>query len=211
MRSDLVPRAPRAIGDAQPPARQSLVGTFTPVKGAELLARAQAALEAPPKQALIAAAPSPPPVTRAERVKLPMHCSARGVPYVVIAERRGDELRFVDHERPPPGPGGAARLPGRLSGQYRIEAKGWACPLCASAEAVWLCECERMNGAMHCHGTSGGRFHCACGRFEEREFVNVKTVEVRGASVAATPDAGRSGSSREQPQLKQVPYERRHR
>jgi hypothetical protein len=213
MNSDLVPR-PRQAPEAVAPRKDQPAGRpLDPAKGAQLLARAQAAIEAPPKQTLLAAAPPPPPAPRAERVKLPMHCSARGVPYVVIAERRGDEsrgyeLRFVGHEMPQPGTGGTSRLPGRLSGQYRIEAKGWACPLCANTDAVWLCECERMNGAMHCHGTSGGRFHCACGRFEEREFVNVKTVEVRGASVAATPDAGRSGSPHGQPQLKQVSYER---
>jgi hypothetical protein len=105
---------------------------------------------------------------------------------------------------PQAGPGGAPRLPGRLEGRYRIDAASWVCPLCANAGGVWLCDCERMNGAMHCLGSAGGRYRCACGRAEEREFVNVQTVEVRGASVAATPGGARSGP--QQPQLKQVSH-----
>jgi hypothetical protein len=205
MSNDLVARARQALQPAAPRGTQP-AGALDPAKGAKLLARAQAAISAPPKQALVAAHP-PPPTPRAELVKVPVTCSAGGGSYVVVAERRGDELRFVGHEMPP-GPGGAPRLPGRLSGEYRIDRKGWACPLCANTDGVWLCECERMNGAMHCSGNSGGRYRCACGRLEEREFVNVKTIEVRGASVAATPDTGRSGSQRGQPQFKQVSYER---
>lgn len=206
MSSDLVPRAQKALGPAAPRKDQP-AGLFNSAKGSELLARAQAAIAAPSKQTLISTPPPVPPAPRAEQVKLPMHCSARGASYVVLAERRGDELRFVGHEMPQPGPGGAPRLPGRLSGRYRVEAKGWVCPLCAHT-GVWLCECEPMKGALHCRGTSSGRFHCACGRFEEREFVTAKSVEVRGTSVAATPEQTRSGSPHGQPQFKQVSHER---
>jgi hypothetical protein len=178
MSNDLVARARRNLADVQP------AKPVDPGKGKELLARARAKIEA--KQTLVAAPPSEP---RAERVKLMMTCSARGLSYVVIAERRGDELRFVGHEMSAPGQG-SARVPGRLSGRYRIEAQGWACPVCGNADAVWLCDCERMNGAMHCHGNSRGWYHCACGQAEQREFVKVDAVTVRGVAVAATPDTG---------------------
>jgi hypothetical protein len=199
MNSDLVARTKQALG---------AVKTTHDAKGKELLERAQAVIEAPAKQTLVAA---PPPEPQVERVKVPMTCSASGTSYVVIAERRGDELRFVGHEIPPPGPGGAARLPERLSGRYHIAANGWACPLCRNTDAVWLCNCERMNGAMHCNGAAGGRYHCACGRVEAREFVSVEMIEVRGAAVAAATNM-RSTSPRPaqqvQPQSKQVTYGR---
>ena len=110
MSSDLVARARQALGPVAPRKDQE---ALDPARGAALLARARALIEAPPQQTLVAA--PPPREVSAERVKLPMTCSARGVSYVVIAERRGDELRFVGHEIPQPGPGGAPRLPGRLS------------------------------------------------------------------------------------------------
>jgi hypothetical protein len=137
-----------------------------------------------------------------------MTCGARGQTYVVIAERREDTLRFVGNEMPRSGKAGPARMPGLLSGQYHIEANGWRCPLCQNADAIWFCDCERMKGAMHCHGSSRGVYRCACGRAEPREFVSVKHTEVRGASVAAMPEQKRSGVQHGQPQLKQVSHER---
>lgn len=202
MTNDLVVRARQALGPAAP---RDLQPAKPVDAAAELLARARTAIAAPPKQVLVAA---PPPAPPAERVRLPMTCSARGGSYVVIAERRGDELRFVGHEPLQPGPGGAQRLPARLSGTYNIDMKGWTCPLCHSAETVWFCGCAAMNGAMHCVGTSGGRHHCACGRFEERHFAPAEKFEVRGASVAATPGKLRPGPQHGQPQPKQVSYER---
>jgi hypothetical protein len=196
MNSDLVAKTRQALGAVK----------TRDAKGAALIDRANAVISAPAKQTLVAA---PPPEPQVERVKLPMTCSASGASYVVIAERRGDELRFVGHEIPPPGPGGAARLPGRLSGRYHIAANGWACPLCRNTDAVWLCNCERMNGAMHCHGSDAGRYRCACGRVEAREFVSLETVEVRGSAVAATTNTRSPGSrpaQQVQPQFKQVTY-----
>jgi hypothetical protein len=199
MGNDVLTRAGRALEpagsrDIQP------AGRVDPAKGRELLARATAAIAPSPKQqqTLI----SEPP--RVERVRLPMTCSARGVSYVVIAERRGDELRFVGHEFPPPGSGRAPQLPGLLSGQYQIETTGWACPLCASND-VWSCSCGPMNGALHCCGTAGGRSHCACGKFESRELVTVDAVDVRGAWVAAR--AGQSRQDHPHSQLRQISYE----
>lgn len=206
MGNDLVARARQASGPVAVRKDQPASAPVDPAKGAELRARVRTAISAPPKQTLVAAPPPAPP--HAERVKLPMTCSARGASYVVIAERRGDELRFVGHEMPQPGPGDAApRLPGRLSGQYHLNTNGWACPLCSDAAGVWLCACEPMNGALHCHGASGGRYHCACGRIEEREFTTASTVEVRGTAVAATPQQT-TRTQHAQPQLKQVSYER---
>jgi len=138
-----------------------------------------------------------------------MMCSARGRSYLVIAERRGNELRFIGHEMPAPGPGGAAQPPGLLSGQYRIDAKGLVCPLCRASE-LWVCNCASMNGALHCCGTDGGRHHCACGKFESRALVSVAASDVRGAAIATRPGAGPSGFRQEQPQSKflEISYER---
>jgi hypothetical protein len=172
----------------------------------DLIIRARARLraEAAPKQTLVAV---PPPVVRVERVRVPVTCSARGQSYVVIAERRSNTLRFVSHEMPQPAKGAASPMPSQLSGEYQIEANGWRCPLCGN-DAVWLCDCAAMSGAMHCCGSAGGRYRCACGRSEERDFVDVKHFAVRGRSVAATPEQARSGLQRSQPQLKQVTHDR---
>jgi hypothetical protein len=207
MANDLIARARQATGPVAPRKDQPAL-PVDPAKTSSLVARARAAVEAPPKQTLVAAAPPPPPVPRVDRVKLPMTCSARGQSYVVIAERRGSDLRFVGHELPQPGRGGTSQLPGRLSGEYRIEMNGWRCPLCQNGDAIWLCDCEAMNGAMHCHGASGGRYRCACGKHEDREFITVPKVEVRGTSVAATPEQTRTGPQRGQSQFKQVTYDR---
>jgi hypothetical protein len=174
----------------------SRASSVNPGTSSTLVARARAAIEAPP------------PMPRVERVKIPLTCSARGETYIVIAERHGNELRFVGHELPQPGNGGAFRMPGRLSGEYRIMTNGWTCPLCRNGGGVWLCDCAAMSGAMHCSGTLGGRYRCACGRSEEREFVTIAQAEVRGTSVAATPEQNRSGQQRGQSQLKQVTYDR---
>jgi hypothetical protein len=200
MKDDPLQRARQALQTVdtrrpQPPALDQS-------KGRELLARAQAAIAAPPKQPLVAT--PPPALPRAERVKLPMTCSATGRSYVEIAERRGNHLRFVGHEMPRTRQDGECQ-PGFLSGEYQIDMKDWTCPLCRHAGA-WQCSCP--HHALHCRGSSGGKYHCACGRFEEHEFVNVEKVEVRGASVAATPEPTRSGSQRGQPQFKQVSHER---
>jgi hypothetical protein len=114
MSNDLMKRAGRALESAASREVQP-AGRFDPAKGRALLARAQAALAQPakpqnasppppkPEPQTVIASPPPPSV---ERVKLPMMCSARGASYVVIAERRGNELRFIGHEMPAPGPGG---------------------------------------------------------------------------------------------------------
>ena len=78
---------------------------------------------------------------------------------------------------------------------YRIEANGWACPLCGDASGIWLCECAELNGAMHCLGTTRGQYRCACGRIEDREFASVRAAEVRGVAVGAAPRAARTASA----------------
>jgi hypothetical protein len=156
-------------------------------KGAELMASAEAALAGSVKRAM---PPMPATTPRIERVRLPMTCSARGRTYIVIAERHGDTLRFVGHEMPQGGNGPGST--DQLLGHYCIDESSWACPFCSSARGVWICECPRMDGAMHCMGTSGGRQYCACGRFEEHEFIDVEKIAVRGSSVAETPKSSAS-------------------
>jgi hypothetical protein len=171
----------------------------SPPNSAGIIARAEATLGGSIRRSAPAVAPAP----RIERVRLPMTCSAHGTAYTVIAERQGDVLRFTGHEMPQSGQGlnSAPRMSGNLSGQYRIDYGGWACPLCSTAKGVWLCDCRQMEGAMHCMGTSGGRQHCACGRFEQHEFIEIEKTAVRGSSMAAVPkaagaaDAARSSSS----------------
>jgi hypothetical protein len=205
MSNDLVVRARQALGRAAPPKDQP-AGPVDPAKGPELLARARAAISAPPKQT--PAATPPPALSQAELVKLPMTCSVRGQSFFMVAERHGDELRCVGFEMPQPGKGGAAPMPGLLSGKYHIDRNGKCCPLCGNGDAVWFCHCERMKGAMHCHGNSGGLYRCACGREEPRQFEVAKHAEVRGASVASTSEPVRSGTQHGQPQLKRVSHER---
>jgi hypothetical protein len=207
MANDLIARARQATR-AGAPRNDQPARPVDPAHASSLVARARAAIEAPPRSTLLAAAPPSPAVPRIERIKIPMTCSARGQSYVVIAERQaGDVLRFIGHEMPQAG-GGASRMPGRLDGKYNIEMNGWRCPLCQNGDAVWLCDCAAMTGAMHCHGTFGGRYRCACGKTEEREFITVPTVEVRGASVAATAGQSGSGIPRGQSPLRQVSYDR---
>lgn len=158
-----------------------------------IIARAEAALGGSIRRAAPAA-----PAPRIERVRVPMTCSARGVGYTVIAERNGDVLRFVDHEMPQRDGRGANAspvLPGHLSGQYRIDYGGWACPVCSTAKGVWMCDCRQAEGAMHCMGTSGGRQYCACGRFEQHEFIEIERTAVRGSSMAAAPKAAGAGDT----------------
>lgn len=205
MSNDLVARGPRALGPGSP-RKDRPAEPVDLAKGTKWIAEARAAIEAPSKHVLVAA---PPREARAERVKLLMTCSARGISYLALAERRGNHLRLVGHEMRQPGKDGVFQVPGHLSGEYHIEINGWRCPLCRNGDSVWLCECDRMNGALHCHGNSGGRYHCACGRVEHREFFDVEKMEVRGTSVAVQTERSRSDPQRgHQPQRKQVGYER---
>ncbi len=201
MTDDALKRAHRALQPVAP--RQMQPAGPQLDRGEDPLARARALIAAPTRTFA-----APPPVREPgpELVRLPMTCGARGGSYVVIAERRGNLLRFVGHEMPRTRQDGEYR-PGLLSGEYQIEFKqGWGCPLCQNDDA-WLCSCADFSGALHCAGSSGGRRHCVCGRFEERNLVKVDKVQVRGASVAATPGKARP-LQRGQPQLKQVSYER---
>jgi hypothetical protein len=151
-------------------------------KGDDLLSRAKSFLDQP--HTVKAAAAASPSERRGERVKATVTCCARGQNFTAIAERCGDELRFVGHEIPKAGSGG--RMPDLLSGRYsRIFENGWACVLCGTKGGVWVCECERMRGALHCLGSVGGRGFCACGRLERREFEPIRSAEVRGVSVGS--------------------------
>ncbi len=163
-------------------------------KGNELVARARAAIGAPPRT--YTATPSvPASETRAEIVRLPITCGATGGAFVGIAERCGNRLRFIGHEFPRTRQDGEYR-PGPLSGEYHIDMKeGWACPLCNSggaAQGIWMCQCAHLHGALQCGGMSGRARYCSCGRLEERQLVVAETFQVRGASVAATPGRTRA-------------------
>jgi len=191
-------------------ARQALqisgAGNAPPVvidrsKGDALLARARAAAESKPQSRTETPQPSPPPAAstpRVERVRVQMSCGATGRPFVAIAERRGNALLLVDHELARPGGGGGTGAPPvRLSGSYHVDrGKGWACPHCGSREDAWSCGCSAMPDSLHCGGKRGRMRYCACGRLEERELVEVETIEVRGQSIAATARSGTPSSSR---------------
>jgi hypothetical protein len=178
-----------------------------PSAGDDLLARAHAAITTPP-QTHVAAPPREP---HAEMVRLPMACSMTGGTFVVIAERNGDRLRFVGHEMPRTRQDAEYR-PGLLSGDYKIEtAADWMCPICRSSasQQIWTCHCTEFFGALHCGGMRGRARFCACGRLEERQLVTAESLQVRGVSVAATPDQTRSGTRPHgQPLLKQVTHVR---
>jgi hypothetical protein len=135
------------------------------------------------------------PVQGAEKVRLEMTCAATGRSFIAIAERRGAELRLIDHELPKPGhrPGGgpAERLSGEYSSGY---AAGWACPLCRSREGGWSCNCREHPDSFHCGGRQGRRTYCACGRLETRGFIEVESIAVRGESVGRRPQADATSS-----------------
>ena len=133
------------------------------------------------------------PAPRVEKVRLQMTCSATGRSFVAIAERRGDELLRVGNEVPQPGRGGSAPAE-MLSGAYHVaNADSWACPLCGSRDTGWSCDCAQSPDALHCGGQRGRRRYCACGRLEDRHFVEVESIQVRGQSIAATPSQSSSG------------------
>jgi hypothetical protein len=163
-------------------------------KGNALLAQARAAAAG---QTDVRATP-PPPVAigapRVEKVRLQMNCGMTGRPFIAIAERRGDELMLVGNEVPQRGHGTGSAPAERLSGSYRIDiANDWACPHCRASDDTWSCNCTQVPGAFHCGGRRGRLRFCACGKLEDRNLVEVETVEVRGQSMAAT---SRSGPSR---------------
>jgi hypothetical protein len=162
----------------------------------DLLARGRAAASRQPEQLGSMHVASPPPVS-AETVRLQMTCSATGGAFTAIAERRGTELRLIDHEPPKPGLGSGTPAE-RLSGEYIINlADGWTCPLCQSHQPGWSCSCPDHLDALHCGGRQGRRQYCACGRLESRAFEEVEFIAVRGQSVGrrSRRDASSSPSS----------------
>jgi hypothetical protein len=194
-------------GSVAAPARGTLPALIDDSKGRDLLARADAARTGSPTFKSVPASPAP--QHGAERVRLPVTCSARGQTYVVIAERRGAELRFVGNEGPQPAAGdapGAPRMPARLSGAYHLDTTAWSCPLCSRPHEVWVCECAEMSGALHCLGSSRGRYHCACGKFEAHDFVGVETTEVRG-SVASSATGRAGGTPQSGPSRRRLSYD----
>src|SRR4051812_43272779 len=195
---------PQAMSDdALKRARQMLQGTKSAAPATsdqskldDLLARARAAASHEPETHGKMHAARPP--VGAARVRLPMTCGATGQSFIAIAERRGAELRLIDHELPAPGHhgSGSGAPPERLSGEYSIRhADSWACPHCRSREPGWLCDgCPEYPDAFHCGGRQGRRRYCACGKLESREFEEVDVLSVRGQSVGRRPDANATPS-----------------
>jgi hypothetical protein len=197
MSDDALKRARQMLQGATKPGAPAATGRS---KVDDLLARARAAAGHEPEPVGKVHAAQPP--VGAAKVRLPMTCGATGRPFIAIAERRGAELRLVDHELPPPdhhrsGSGAHAE---RLSGEYRVRhADSWACPHCRSREPGWSCSgCPEYPDAFHCGGSQGRRRYCACGKLESREFEEVEVLSVRGQSVGrrANTNATPSLSSR---------------
>jgi hypothetical protein len=195
-------------------ASQSLVprdpaptGRVDLTKGADLIAKTRAALEPPSPPVAPANMPAPP--NRVEQVRLAGTCGATGRSFIAIAERRNAELWLIGSELPRNGRGGGDP-PALLSGSYRIEmTESWHCPICRSraSQEIWVCECNRFRGALHCGGTSGRASYCACGRFEERGFIETDWFQLRGTSMAAQRGAPRAGTQHGRSH-KQVTHER---
>jgi hypothetical protein len=200
MSDDALKRARQALATVN--GQRTQPATLDPAKVDDLLTRARAAAntsKAAPPPVQQAAAP------RVEKVRLQMTCSATGRSFVAIAERRGDELLRVGNEAPQPGRGGSAPAE-MLSGAYHVaNADSWACPHCSSRDASWSCDCAQSPDALHCGGKRGRRRYCACGRLEDRHFVEVESIQVRGQSIAATPSRsspGRSGGPSNVPAIR---------
>ena len=185
-------------------ARQALIGeaqrtqpaVLDQAKGNALLARARTAAEARPETRATppAAALSTP---RVERVRVQMTCGVNGQPFTALAERRGNGLLLVDHELPRPGRGAGGPPAERLSGSYRVDTgSGWSCPHCGSRDDTWSCGCAAMPASLHCGGRRGRLRYCACGKLEERNLVEVETIEVRGQSMASTSKSAPPASPR---------------
>ncbi|MGE0290445.1 MAG: hypothetical protein AB7F35_25435 [Acetobacteraceae bacterium] len=179
------------------PSSRSLVSSkldLAKIDAAIAQGRAVAAEEIKPRPAapVSAPAPAPPPpapAPRVERVRIQAHCCATGKSNVILAERRDNALRFIGNEQPGAGRGGGA-LPAFLSGTYAIDLNGWACPHC-NAASMWICHCGKFDGVAHCDGNRNGLYRCACGRVEERSFVESDSFELRGQSMGT----GTSGAA----------------
>jgi hypothetical protein len=112
-----------------------------------------------------------------ETVRVQAYCSTHGRSNVIIAERRGNSLRFVGNE--PVQGGGKGTPPAMLSGEYTFDRAGWACPHCRR-DTIWSCHCDAFHGVLHCSDGRDGLHHCACGKREERSFRDADRFEVRG-------------------------------
>jgi hypothetical protein len=190
MSDDPLKRARQMLQGANKPAAPA---TLDQSKFDDLLARARAAGgHEPERRGKVQAAPSADVV---EKVQLQMTCAATGRSFIAIAERRGKELRLIDHKLPEPGHRAGAGLAERLSGEYSIGyAAGWTCPLCRSRERGWSCDCSERPDSFHCGGRQGRRTYCACGRLETRGFIEVESIAVRGESVGRRPQANATPS-----------------
>jgi hypothetical protein len=203
---DPLPRARRALQTIPESNRRPKSAAADLAKGEDLFSQARTFAATPSK-----APPLSVSTSAGEEVRVLLTCGETGERFVEIAERRGRHLVFRRHELIGAGAGNARR-PGLLSGDYVVETgRDWTCPICrGSASAnIWMCRCAEMLGAIHCGGAhpSGARY-CACGRFEERHLVVTETLQVRGASVAASsPGATQTGAPHGRPQLKRVTHD----
>lgn len=107
-------------------------------------------------------------------------CALTGRPFLIVAAPEGaDSVRILRSELPacdgdapvvsylPPPPSSKRILRGKWSG----------CPHCGTTctqgvGALWVCENDGCEGPLHCAGNREGRYRCACGIVEPRQFAS---------------------------------------
>jgi hypothetical protein len=139
----------------------------------------------------------------AQLFRFEVWCSATGRPFVAVAERHGETLYIVGNERVNPGEKASSGWPVAIE-QCAIEAAPeWRCPWCGVREdpahdflrLVWACQNPGCGEPLHCCGSRGGLFRCACGGLSRRTFYrsNVFAVSeyqgLRGPSGRGLPRA----------------------
>jgi hypothetical protein len=126
----------------------------------------------------------------AQKVRLPMVCSATGVAFYGIAETEGEQVRLIGHELPDAdGNGAAGHAPLLSSFTFTgVSRREWNCPICRQVPGgveIWGCSCASYSRVLHCGGRRGRKVYCACGEVREADFYEVPSLSVTGQSMAA--------------------------